>query len=32
LVNFSSVEEITQESPAFRHGEWSTWLFQFLIN
>jgi hypothetical protein len=23
LVHFSSVEGITQESPAFRHGEWS---------
>jgi hypothetical protein len=23
LVHFSSVEGITQESPAFRYGEWS---------
>jgi hypothetical protein len=29
LVHFSSVEGITQESPAFRHGEWSRHVFSY---
>lgn len=31
LVHFSSVEGITQESPAFRHGEWSNDMYHIGI-
>ncbi|SEN44875.1 hypothetical protein SAMN05444955_111127 [Lihuaxuella thermophila] len=32
LVYFSRLREITQESPAFRHGEWSNEAHKFLVN